>query len=90
MPIEIPKPLRATAVSSIQRYFAENMEEPIGNIAADGLLDYFLQEIGPLVYNQAISDAQTRMQQRAAELDIELHEEPMQYWIKADRGRKSR
>ncbi len=90
MPIELPKPLRTTAVSSIQRYFSENLEEPIGNVAADALLDYFVQELGPLIYNQAISDAQTRMQQRAAELDIELHEEPLQYWIKMDRTRKSR
>jgi len=58
------------------------MEEPIGNIAAGALLDYFLQEIGPLVYNQAVADVQERLQMRVSELDIEHHEDAFQYWRK--------
>ena len=41
MPIERTE-LRDTAVASIQRYFDQNMEEPIGNIAAGALLGFFL------------------------------------------------
>jgi uncharacterized protein (DUF2164 family) len=90
MTIELHKDARAQAIASIERYFRENMEEKIGNVAASGLLGYFLEEIGPLVYNQAVTDVQERLQARIAELDLEVHEEPFQYWQKFDRAPKSR
>jgi uncharacterized protein (DUF2164 family) len=61
--MEIPKQERAAAIASIKRYFQENMPEPIGDLAAGLLLNYFLEELGPLIYNKAIVDAQPRMQQ---------------------------
>ena len=90
MTIELPKDARTQAIASIERYFRDNMEEKIGNVAAGGLLGYFLEEIGPLVYNQAVADVQERLQARIAELDIEVHEEPFQYWQKFDRQAKAR
>lgn len=91
MPIELNKEARQQAIASIERYFRENMDEPIGNIAAGGLLGYFLEEIGPAIYNQAVADVQERMQLRVAELDIEVHEEAFGYWRKYDQaGRKRR
>ena len=47
MSIELSKEDRQQAISSIERYFRKNMEEKIGNIAAGGLLAFFLDEIGP-------------------------------------------
>jgi uncharacterized protein (DUF2164 family) len=88
MAIEISKEARKEAVASIERYFRENMEEPIGNIAAGGLLAFFLEEVGPLVYNKAVADVQERLQMRITELDIEIHEEEFQYWRKFERQRK--
>ena len=90
MTIELPKEARAQAVASIARYFAENMEEKIGNIAASGLLGFFLDEIGPSIYNQAVSEAQERLQMRVAELDIDVHEDEFQYWRKFDKPRKGK
>ena len=88
MTIEISKETRKDAIDSIQRYFSENMEEKIGNIAAGALLGFFLEEIGPFIYNKAVADVQKRLQARVAELDIEIHEEELQYWRKFDRPRK--
>jgi uncharacterized protein (DUF2164 family) len=85
MAIDISKEARKEAIVSIERYFRENMEEPIGNIAAGALLAYFLEEIGPLVYNQAVTDVQERLQMRVSELDIEHHEDAFTYWRKFDR-----
>jgi uncharacterized protein (DUF2164 family) len=90
MTIELAKDARAQAIASIERYFRENMEEKIGNVAASGLLGYLLEEIGPLVYNQAVADVQERLQARISDLDIEVHEEPFQYWQKFDRQTKPR
>ena len=88
--IELPKDARQRAVASIERYFREHMEEPIGNVAAGGLLGFFLEEIGPLVYNQAVSDAQERLRSRIDELDIEVHEEAFGFWHKFDKATKKR
>lgn len=90
MTIEITKEARKEAISSIERYFRENMDEPIGNLAAGALLGYFLEELGPLVYNQAVADVQERLQARISELDIEVHEDAFQYWRKFDHEKKKK
>ncbi|MGH8797854.1 MAG: DUF2164 family protein, partial [Caldimonas sp.] len=54
---------------------------------AGALLNFFLAEIGPSVYNKAVADVQERIQLRAAELDIECHEDEFGYWQKYDRKR---
>lgn len=90
MTIEIPKQVRAQAIASLQRYFEENLPEPIGELPAGLLLNFFLEEIGPAVYNKAIADAQARMQQRVTDLNGELYADEFQYWPRADAKRKSR
>lgn len=87
MAIDISKDARKEAIASIERYFREHMDEPIGNVMASGLLNFLLEEIGPLVYNKAVADAQERMAARVGELDIEIHEPEFQYWRKTDRRR---
>ena len=64
MSIELRNETRQALISSIQRYFKENMDEPIGNMAAGSLLNYVLEEIGPTIYNKAVADAQARIQAR--------------------------
>jgi uncharacterized protein (DUF2164 family) len=88
MTIEISKEARKEAIASIERYFKENMEERIGNIAAGALLGFILEEIGPLVYNQAVAEVQERLQSRISEIDIEVHEDEFQYWRKFERQRR--
>ena len=90
MTIELAKQTREEAITSIQRYFRENMSEPVGNMAAGLLLNYFVEEIGPAIYNQAIADAQARIQQRLSDLESELYAPPFQYWPNVDRKRKNR
>lgn len=85
MPIELNRDVRAEAVASIQRYFEQQLDMPIGNVAASGVLGFFLEELGPSVYNQAVTDVQERLQARVSEVDIEVHEEEFQYWRKFDK-----
>jgi uncharacterized protein (DUF2164 family) len=86
MSIKLSKQARAEAVASIERYFKENLEQymdqRLGNIAAEALLDFCLQEIAPTVYNKAVADVQEKLQARVMELDIETHEEEFQFWKK--------
>ena len=90
MSIELSKEDRQQALASIERYFREYLEERMGNVAAAGLLGFFLEEIGPLVYNQGVADAQERLQTRVSELDYEVHEDPFLYWRKFDKSGKSK
>lgn len=90
MAIELPREVRTRAVASIERWFAENRDEKIGNVAAGALLGFFLEELGPAVYNQAVREAQERLAQRVNEIDIEVHEDEFTYWQKFDKARKSR
>jgi uncharacterized protein (DUF2164 family) len=87
MTIELAKEERAQAIQSIERWCRENLEEPVGNILAGGLLGFFLEEIGPCIYNQAVADVQERIQMRVMELDIECHEDAFGYWRKYERKR---
>jgi uncharacterized protein (DUF2164 family) len=87
MNIELSKEARALAVASIERWFREDAEEPIGNIQAAALLNFFIAEIGPSVYNQAIADAQQRLLARVGELDIECHADEFGFWQKAGHKR---
>jgi uncharacterized protein (DUF2164 family) len=82
MTIELSKEARTEAIASIERYFAENMEERIGNIAAGALLGFFMEEVGPSIYNMAVAQVQERLQTRIMELDLEVHEDEFQYWRK--------
>ncbi|MFZ0306503.1 MAG: DUF2164 domain-containing protein [Terracidiphilus sp.] len=90
MNIELSREARAQAVASLQRYFEENLPEPIGELPAGLLLNFFVDEIGPVVYNRAIADAQARMEQRVADMGGELFADEFQYWPRADAKRKSR
>jgi uncharacterized protein (DUF2164 family) len=90
MAVELSKEARQEAIASIERWFQENRDERIGNIAAGALLAFFLEEIGPSVYNRGVADAQERMQMRLGELDIEVHEDEFGYWRKHDRPRRGK
>ena len=90
MAIEISKEARQQAIASIERYFQQNMDERIGNIAAGALLGFFLEELGPIVYNRAVADVQERLAQRISELDIEIHEDEFGYWRKFDAKAKKK
>ena len=90
MTIEITKENRTEIIASMQRYFEENMEEKIGNMTAGFLLDFLLEELGPIVYNKAVSEVQERLQARVLEVDIEVHKDEFQYWNKHDKQIKKR
>ena len=88
MDIELPKDARTQAIASIERWFKENADEPIGNIQAAALLNFFVAEIAPSVYNQAVADVQERLLMRVGELDIECHADEFGFWRQSGRKRQ--
>ena len=51
-PITLPKQTRTDAIASLRRYAEANLPEPLNELPATLLLDFFLEEIAPAVYNQ--------------------------------------
>ena len=71
------------ALASIQRYAGEHLDEEFGELQARHLLEFFLREIAPSVYNAAIADAQTFLRDRVADLEGACYAPEFGYWPKA-------
>ncbi len=71
---------RQRAVGSIRRYFSDQLEQELGELPAKLLLEFFLQEIGPCVYNAAVSDAQVYFRERVSDLEGACYAPEFQYW----------
>ena len=82
MAIELSKEHQERLLASIQRYFKQEMDQELGNLPAQFLLDFCLRELGPCIYNQAVSEVQTHMMERVTEIDIHCHEPEFTYWKK--------
>ena len=80
MAIELSKDARTRSIASIKHYFAEHMDEEVGDLKAGLLLDFFLKEIGPSVYNHAITRAQAYFQEKTVDLDGACYEAEFGYW----------
>lgn len=66
--------------SAIQRFVAEEYGESLGELGAGTFLTFCLKEIGPAIYNQAIADAQTCLQERVTDLENICFAEETSYW----------
>jgi len=81
-PVTIADRARAQAIASIRRYVAENLDEEIGDLKAALFLDYFLAELGPSIYNQAIADARAFFEESAADLGGVCYQTEFPYFAK--------
>lgn len=88
MPITLSPEATKLLQASIKRFTAEHLDEEIGDLKAALFLDFCLAEVGAVVYNQAIVDAQTYFQARTADLDGVCYQPEHTYWSKPpSRGR---
>lgn len=80
MAITLSDEARKQLIASIKRYVAEHMDEEIGDLGAGLLLDFFVAELGPSIYNSAIADAQARITAWVGDLDGTCYEPEFEYW----------
>jgi uncharacterized protein (DUF2164 family) len=85
--LTIPDHARKQATVSIRQYFADELGQEIGDLKASLVLDYFLVELGPAVYNKAIADAKAFFDERSADLGALCHHEEFPYWPAAAKRR---
>ncbi|MBB5573430.1 MULTISPECIES: DUF2164 domain-containing protein [Rhizobium] len=55
--IAFPKEEKAAIVARLQQYFSDELDQTLGALPAEFLLDFFTTEIGPHFYNQGLRDA---------------------------------
>ena len=82
MTIKIKAEAHNRFIASIKRFSQESLDDEMGDLKASLLLAFVMQEIGPTIYNQAITDAQTRLQDAVMDLDGSCHEPDLGYWNK--------
>jgi len=90
MPITLSDDATRHATASIKRYFGEELDLDIGDLKAGMMLEFFLKEIAPSVYNAAIADAQAYMRDRVADLDGACTAPEFAYWERSTVRRSSR
>jgi uncharacterized protein (DUF2164 family) len=80
MAITLPKETAAKLKGSLIHFFEEELDQDIGEMKATLILGYFLTELGPVVYNQAIKDAEKYLGERLMDLEATCYEKEFTYW----------
>ncbi len=73
MEIKLSNGRKAIMVEEVQSYFRDEMDESIGDLKAEIFVDFFIEKLGPKIYNQAISDANNFIQEKLIDLESILY-----------------
>ena len=74
MRIRLSPERRTMLLSATKKYFSAEFDEPLSDFRAEGLLEFFIRELGPPVYNQGVRDASGFMQDKLADIEGEIYE----------------
>ena len=74
MAVQLDEARRERLVSSLRGFFQQEFDEKLSAFRAEQGLDFFLEALGPQVYNQAVQDARGFMLSKLEDLDGEVHE----------------
>jgi uncharacterized protein (DUF2164 family) len=74
MRIQLSPDRRAALIRTVQAYFEDEFDERLSDFRAEALLDFFVRELGPPVYNQGVRDACGAMQEKLTDLEGEVYE----------------
>jgi uncharacterized protein (DUF2164 family) len=74
MRIRLSPERRASLLGAMKEYFSAEFDESLSDFRAQGLLDFFVRELGPPVYNQGVRDASSFMQEKLADIEGEVYE----------------
>ena len=83
MPITLSDEVRRKLIASVKRYFLESLEQEIGDLKAELVLEFCLEEICPTVYNQAIADAQAYFLTKVDDIEGSCFEPEFSHWKKS-------
>ena len=65
---------RASLLKALKHHFKTEFDDALSDFRADGLLDFFVRELGPSVYNQGVRDAASFMQEKLGDIEGDVYE----------------
>lgn len=71
MKINLSPEEKKLLLQELQTFFYHEREETIGVIAAENILDFFLEKLGGLIYNKALDDARIWFSKRMDVLETD-------------------
>ncbi len=74
MALELNEARREALVSRLRGFYLEEFDEDLSAFRAEQVLDFFLEALGPQVYNQAVDDARGFMLRKLDDLEGEVYE----------------
>jgi uncharacterized protein (DUF2164 family) len=74
MRIRMSDDRRAALLRAIKGHFDAEFDDAISDFRAEGLLDFFVRELGPPVYNQGVRDACAYVQDKLGDIEGEIYE----------------
>ncbi len=74
MRIRLSSDRRSAMVEAFQRHFLAEFDEALSEFRAERLLDFFVAELGPPVYNQGVRDAAGYIQEKLSDIEGEVFE----------------
>jgi uncharacterized protein (DUF2164 family) len=74
MRIKLNADARRRLGASVHHMFIEEFDRDLSEFQLDRIIDFFVRELGPPVYNQAIRDARAFFQAKLEDLDGEIYE----------------
>ena len=74
MKIHLSPDRRAALLETLTAYYATEFEETLSAFRSEALLDFFVRELGPPVYNQGVRDAVAFVQAKLTDIEGEVYE----------------
>jgi len=74
MRIRLSEERRAALVDGVQTYFRTEFDEELSDFRANGLIDLFVAELGPPVYNQGVRDASAYVAEKLQDIEGDVFE----------------
>jgi uncharacterized protein (DUF2164 family) len=72
--IKLSDEAREDLGTAIRQFFVAEFDRELSEFQAEHLIDFFVRHLGAPVYNQAIQDARTFLQEKLDDLDGEFYE----------------
>ena len=74
MRIRLTEKRRDDILRELVEMYTEEFDETLSSFRAEQVLSFFIQTLGPSVYNQAIQDARMFMAEKLEDLDVTFYE----------------
>ena len=74
MRIKLSDERKSALLAILTDFYSEYFDENLSVYRAESLLNFFIKQLGPPIYNQAIADARAFIIEKLEDLDVEYYE----------------